>query len=99
MHRRRMKCCKTCCIRKTSHEQTERVRHYLLEKIEGCPAEPALLPSEVNWFLEVPGMPRTQAAPLLRYLHRVMGPVQAGLLDADLLERWIGQRDEAAFEV
>src|SRR5438067_9903656 len=36
---------------------------------------------------------------LLQHLRRVVGPQDGGLTDAHLLERFITERDEAAFEV
>src|SRR5207302_7175422 len=45
-------------------------------------------------------MPRGQLHPLIRYIRRLAGPEPGGgLTDAELLERYLSQRDQAAFEV
>jgi RNA polymerase sigma factor (sigma-70 family) len=45
-------------------------------------------------------MAREQLATFVRHLRRIVGPREpSGLTDAHLLERWVRQRDEAAFEV
>ncbi|MBL8793588.1 MAG: RNA polymerase sigma factor [Planctomycetia bacterium] len=40
----------------------------------------------------------TRFSPILHYLRRLVGPSCGGQTDTELLERFIGQRDEAAFE-
>jgi RNA polymerase sigma factor (sigma-70 family) len=44
-------------------------------------------------------MRRGQLHTLVRYLRRAAGPSGDGLADAQLIERWITDRDEAAFEL
>jgi RNA polymerase sigma factor (sigma-70 family) len=45
-------------------------------------------------------MARTPLYEVVRQIHRIVGsPGIGGLSDAQLLERWLAQRDEAAFEV
>src|SRR5262245_7178278 len=45
-------------------------------------------------------MPGTALHTLIRRMRQTVGPLTAGgLTDAQLLERWVGQRDEAALEV
>src|SRR5260221_664484 len=40
-----------------------------------------------------------QLRTLLQYLHRLTAPGVSGLTDAQLLERFVAEKDEAAFEV
>jgi RNA polymerase sigma factor (sigma-70 family) len=42
---------------------------------------------------------QTQSPPFLKHLHRIIGQQSSGISDAQLLERFVGQRDEAAFEL
>jgi RNA polymerase sigma factor (sigma-70 family) len=45
-------------------------------------------------------MAETRPQPILRYLRQVLGaPVPGGVTDAELLRRFVHQRDEAAFEL
>ena len=44
-------------------------------------------------------MARAQLGALLQQLRRMVGPRAGGLTDADLLERFVSDGDEAAFEV
>jgi RNA polymerase sigma factor (sigma-70 family) len=44
-------------------------------------------------------MARAQLGALLQHLRRMVGPRAGGLTDADLLERFVSDGDEAAFEV
>jgi RNA polymerase sigma factor (sigma-70 family) len=44
-------------------------------------------------------MPAKQFPFLIRRLHRYVGRPASGVLDAELLERFVNQRDEAAFEL
>ena len=42
---------------------------------------------------------QTQSPPFLRHLHRIIGQQSSGISDAQLLERYVRQHDEAAFEL
>ncbi|MGH7225231.1 MAG: RNA polymerase sigma factor, partial [Gemmataceae bacterium] len=45
-------------------------------------------------------MSDTRQHPILSYLHRLLGTTaDAGVSDAELLRRFVSQRDEAAFEL
>lgn len=44
-------------------------------------------------------MAKTRNHPILDYLRRVLGEPAGGVGDADLLRRFVGERDEAAFEL
>jgi hypothetical protein len=44
-------------------------------------------------------MARAKPDALLQYLRRMIGPRVGGLADAHLLERFVNEGDEAAFEV
>ena len=50
-------------------------------------------------FLTSTVMPAKQFPFLIRRLHRYVGRPASGVLDAELLERFVKQRDEAAFEL
>src|SRR5262245_27903633 len=42
---------------------------------------------------------QTQSPPFLKHLHRIIGQQSSGVSDSQLLDRFVGQRDEAAFEL
>src|SRR5437868_10275427 len=47
-----------------------------------------------------PSMPHTTHSPILRFLHKMLGATASGnVTDAELLGRFVSDRDQAAFEL
>src|SRR5947209_6604584 len=68
--------------------------------IESVPPLPASITVEARIAGSTYAMESGQLRTVLRHLRRVVGPPQAGgLSDAELLDRFVTRRDEAAFEV
>src|SRR5262249_8840785 len=56
-------------------------------------------PGQGKHAVRAPAMASGQLEPVLRHLRRPAGADDAGVADAQLLDRFLRQRDEAAFEL